>query len=494
MACYTGSGLVGRGVAASLPEVKGVWAKGVTMKLAFLGAASGEVTGSAYHLRTADAEVMVDFGMFQGGRQADVANRAKALRNAPTLAAVLLTHAHLDHCGRLPLLARAGFKGPVFCTDATREITALILRDSAHVQEPDLQRNNRRRERAGEPLLDVLYTAADVDRIMRNFRVVEYGQTVPVAPGMQARFVDAGHLCGSACIEVAVTEGGRTRKLVFSGDLGRRNTPMLRDPVHFAGADAVVLESTYGDREHKPLAETVAEFESIVQHAAARRGKILIPTFAVGRAQLMLYLLAIMFRNRMVEPFPIYIDSPMAIEATRICGRHVDLYDDEFQSLQRQKPLAEDMGTVRPVATAEESRRLNQISGPCLILAGAGMCTAGRILHHLKQNLWRDDTSVIFVGFQGRGTLGRMLIEGAKSVKILGERVAVKARIHTLGGFSAHAGQSELLEWFGSMAASRPRVIVTHGEENARETLDGLIRERFGLASEIPMVGDVLEL
>ena len=260
MACYTGSGLVGRGVAASLPEVKGVWAKGVTMKLAFLGAASGEVTGSAYHLRTADAEVMVDFGMFQGGRQADVANRAKALRNAPTLAAVLLTHAHLDHCGRLPLLARAGFKGPVFCTDATREITALILRDSAHVQEQDLQRTNRRRERAGEPLLDVLYTAADVDRIMRNFRVVEYGQTVPVAPGMQARFVDAGHLCGSACIEVAVTEGGRTRKLVFSGDLGRRNTPMLRDPVHFAGADAVVLESTYGDREHKPLAETVAEF------------------------------------------------------------------------------------------------------------------------------------------------------------------------------------------------------------------------------------------
>lgn len=464
------------------------------MKLTFLGAASGEVTGSAYHLRTAAAEVMVDFGMFQGGRQADVANRTKALRDAPGLAAVLLTHAHLDHCGRLPLLARAGFRGPVFCTDATREISGLILRDSAHVQEQDLVRTNRRRERAGEVPLEVLYTAADVDRILRNFRAIDYGQVVPVAPGIQARFVDAGHLCGSASIELTVNEGGRTRRIIFSGDLGRANTPMLRDPVHFSGADVVVTESTYGDREHKPLADTVAEFESIVQQAIARRSKILIPTFAVGRAQLMLYLLAIMFRNHLVEPFPIYIDSPMAIEATAICARHVDLYDDDFQALQRQKPLAEDMRTVRSVATTDESRRLNDISGPCVILAGSGMCTAGRILHHLKQNLWRDGASVIFVGFQGRGTLGRMLVEGAKTVNILGEKIAVKARIHTLGGFSAHAGQSELLGWLGSMADSRPRVIVTHGEEAARETLAGRIRERFGLASERPQVGDVLEL
>ena len=464
------------------------------MKLTFLGAASGEVTGSAYHLRTAAADVMVDFGLFQGGRHAEVANRTKALRDAPGLAAVLLTHAHLDHCGRLPLLARAGFKGPVFCTDATREISGLILRDSAHVQEQDLVRINRRRERAGEASLEVLYTAADVDRILRNFRAIEYGQVVPVAPGMQARFVDAGHLCGSASIELTVNEEGRTRRIIFSGDLGRANTPMLRDPVHFSGADVVVTESTYGDREHKPLADTVAEFESIVQQAIARRSKILIPTFAVGRAQLMLYLLAIMFRNHMVEPFPIYIDSPMAIEATAICARHVDLYDDDFQALQRQKPLAEDMRTVRSVATTDDSRRLNDISGPCVILAGSGMCTAGRILHHLKQNLWREGTSVVFVGFQGRGTLGRMLVEGAKTVNILGEKIAVKARIHTLGGFSAHAGQSELLGWLGSMADSRPRVIVTHGEESARETLAGRIRERFGLASERPQVGDVLEL
>jgi metallo-beta-lactamase family protein len=339
-----------------------------------------------------------------------------------------------------------------------------------------------------------LYLAADVERIMAQFRPIDYGRTVAVAPGVQARFVDAGHLCGSACIQVAVNEGGATRTVVFSGDVGRRNTPMLRDPEAFPSADVVVMESTYGDREHKPLEATAAEFEAIMREAVARRSKVLVPTFAVGRAQLILYLLAIMFRHRVVPPFPVYIDSPMAVEATRICERHVDLFDEEFQALQRQRPLREDLATVRAVATPDESKRLNDCSGPCLILAGSGMCTAGRILHHLKQNLWRDGASVIFVGFQGQGTLGRQLVDGARYVKLFGERVAVRARIHTLGGFSAHAGQAELLDWFGQMAPSRPRVIVTHGEEAARNALAAKLRERFGLASEIPSVGDELQL
>lgn len=464
------------------------------MKLAFLGATSGEVTGSAYHLTTDNAQVMVDFGLFQGGKRADAANRSQALRRAADLDAVLLTHAHLDHTGRLPLLARSGFRGPVFCTDATRETAGLILRDSAHVQAQDLERANRKRERAGLAPLAPLYVAADVERIMGHFRPVEYGQTVTVAPGIQARFVDAGHLCGSACIRLQVTEGRARRAIVFSGDLGRKGTPMLRDPEGFSSADVVVMESTYGDREHKSLAATAGEFEAIVREAVARSSKILVPTFAVGRAQLILYLLALMFRNRVVQPFPIYIDSPMAIEATRICERHVDLYDEDFQALQREKPLREDLATVKAIATGDESRRLNQVSGPCLILAGSGMCTAGRILHHLKQNLWREGTSVIFVGFQGQGTLGRQLIEGARYVKLFGETVAVRARIHTLGGFSAHAGQSELLEWFSQVAPSRPRLILTHGEERARTALAACIRERFGLASEAPGAGDVLTL
>ncbi|NLF18523.1 MAG: MBL fold metallo-hydrolase, partial [Lentisphaerae bacterium] len=459
------------------------------MKIGFLGATSGEVTGSAYHVCTDRAEVMIDFGLFQGGRRADAANRVKALRRAADLDAVLLTHGHLDHCGRLPLLAKAGYRGPVLCTEATREIAALILRDSAHVQEQDLNRTNRRRERAGQEPLEPLYTAADVEAILTQFRAVPYGERLTVAPGIEARFVDAGHLIGSASIELLVHESGRRRQVVFSGDLGRSNAPLMRDPEVFRKADVVVMESTYGDREHKPLDGTVAEFEAIVADAVARHSKILVPTFAVGRAQLMLYLLALMFRNRVVPTFPVFIDSPMAIEATRICERHLDLYDEEFQALQRQKPLAEDMRSVQATATPEQSKRLNDLDGPCLILAGSGMCTAGRILHHLKQNLWREGTSVIFVGFQGQGTLGRQLVEGAKTVKIFGEKIAVRARIYTLGGFSAHAGQSELLDWLGTMAASRPKLVITHGEEKARTALAAKAKERFGLESIIPEAG-----
>lgn len=464
------------------------------MKIGFLGAASGEVTGSAYHLQTRDAEVMVDFGLFQGGRRADAANRTKALRRAGDLDAVLLTHGHLDHCGRLPLLAKAGYRGPVFCTETTREIAALILRDSAHVQEQDLKRTNRRRERAGQEPLEPLYTAADVEAILTQFRGVPYGERLTVAPGIEARFVDAGHLIGSASIELSVQEGGRRRQVVFSGDLGRSDAPLMREPEVFSKADIVIMESTYGDREHKPLDGTVAEFESIVAEAVSRRSKILVPTFAVGRAQLMLYLLALMFRNRVVPTFPVFIDSPMAIEATRICERHLDLYDEEFQALQRQKPLAEDMRSVKATATPDQSRQLNDLNGPCLILAGSGMCTAGRILHHLKQNLWREGTSVIFVGFQGQGTLGRQLVEGAKTVKIFGERIAVRARIYTLGGFSAHAGQSELLAWLGHVAPSRPTLIITHGEDKARTALAAKAQERFGLKGLIPEVGQILDL
>ncbi len=464
------------------------------MNLTCLGAASGEVTGSSYLLTTPQARVMVDFGLFQGGVLADNANRTKALRNAAELDAVLVTHAHLDHTGRLPLLAKAGFQGPVFSTDATREITGLILRDSAHLQAQDLERTNRKRQRAGKPPLEPLYDTADVDRIMNCFRPVEYGQDVTVAPGIEARFVDAGHLCGSACIRLRVRHGQGQKTIVFSGDVGRKETPLLRDPEGFAAADVVVMESTYGDRNHKPLADTAAEFESIVQEAVARRAKILVPTFAVGRAQLILYLLAIMFRRRVVPSFPIYVDSPMAVEATRICERHVDLYDEDFHAMQREKPIREDLATVRAVPTAEDSKRLNDLEGPCLILAGSGMCTGGRIVHHLKQNLWREGTSVIFVGFQVPGTLGRQLVDGAKSVFIFGERIVVRARIHTLGGFSAHAGQSELLEWFAQMAPSRPRVILTHGENRAREALAGALRERFRLGSEAPPAGQALTL
>jgi len=464
-----------------------------SVRITFHGAA-GTVTGSAYLLETPQARVLVDFGMFHAVEHKDTLNCVPENLDPRRLDAVLVTHAHLDHVGRLPLLAKAGYTGPIFCTPVTIELAGLILRDSAKVQAQDIERANRKRQRADELPLEPLYSAQDVENVMPHFRPAPYDEPVPVAPGVRARFVEAGHLLGSASIQLNVANGNGTRCIVFSGDLGPRGAPILKDAAGFQRADTVVLESTYGGRNHKPLADTVAEFENIVAEAVARKGKMFVPTFAVGRAQLLLYLLALMFRHKTVPKFPIYVDSPMAIEATNIYFKHVELFDDDFQAIQRQRPLAEDMDTVKPTATAEESMALNDCSGPCLIMAGSGMCTAGRILHHLKQNLWRAETSVLIVGFQAEGTLGRQLVERAKQVSIFGEKIAVKARIHTLGGFSAHAGQSDLLEWFDHLAPCQPELILTHGEPKARDTLAALIKERHGLEARKPLLGDTLEL
>jgi len=462
------------------------------MKLTFHGAA-GEVTGSACLLETSEARVLVDFGLFQGVENKHERNELCPGVSPASLNAVLVTHAHLDHTGRLPLLGRHGYRGPIYCTPATAELTGIILRDSAKVQAQDLERLNRKRERAGEEPAQPLYTLEDVERTLSLLREVPYDAPVGVAPGMTARFVEAGHLLGSASIQICVEHNAGAHCVAFSGDLGPRGAPILKDAVGFERTDVAVMESTYGDRDHKPLAETVAEFEGIVREAVARKGRILVPSFAVGRTQLLLYLLALMFRQGTVPRFPIFVDSPMAVEASRVYLRHLELYDDEFQQLQRERPLIEDLASVKATATAEESKALNDQPGPCLIMAGAGMCTAGRILHHLKQGLWRPETSVIIVGYQGEGSLGRQLVEGAKQVSIFGEKIAVRARVHTLGGFSAHAGQSDLLRWVDQMAHCRPRLLLNHGEPKAREALARLIEQRHGLKAAKPMQGQTFE-
>ncbi|MFM7102330.1 MAG: MBL fold metallo-hydrolase RNA specificity domain-containing protein [Verrucomicrobiota bacterium] len=463
------------------------------MHLTFLGAA-GCVTGSAYLLETDRARVLVDFGLFQGFSGSAELNVVPPGLRAEGLDAVLLTHAHLDHTGRLPLLSRAGYRGRVHCTAATIDLTALILRDSAKVQAQDLVRNNRRRERAGKPPLVAPYDAADVEAVLTRLRAVPYDDPVEVAPGVRACFAEAGHMLGSASIKLFIEEGGRRRTIAFSGDLGPRGAPMLKDPEGFSHADVVVLESTYGDRDHRPLEATVAEFEGIVKQAVARGGKILVPTFAVGRTQLIIYLLATMFRRGVLPKFPLYLDSPMGIEATRILRRHEDLYDEDFQALNRERPLEADLDTLRATATPEESRALNDVAGPCLIMAGSGMCNAGRILHHLKQNLWRPEASVLFVGYQGQGTLGRLLVDGRKFVRIFGDIVAVRAGIHTLNGFSAHAGQSDLLRWLEPLTAARPRVFLTHGESRGRDGLTREIRHRHQLEPIQPEAGQRYEI
>jgi metallo-beta-lactamase family protein len=463
------------------------------MKIYFHGA-TGDVTGSAYHVKTKHASVLVDCGLFQGGKEARAKNRYRSRLEGGKLDAVVLSHAHLDHVGRLPLLTKHGYEGPIYATRATLDVATLILRDAFYLQKADLERENRKRTRSGLAPLEPLYEEQDVRRLRPLTKSIAYEQRLEVAPGVQVRLVDAGHVIGSASVELTVEENGQKKVLVFSGDLGPRGAPLLRDPVPFKSADVVIMESTYGDRNHRSLHETAIEARKIVAKAIEARAKIFVPVFAVGRTQLMLYLLAAAFRNRTLPRFPVYLDSPLAIEATKVYGRHNELFDQEARAMVKSGELRRTLESVRFCPSATESRLLNNMKGPCMIMAGSGMCTGGRILHHLRHNLYRPEMAVLIVGFQSPGTPGRQLVDGAKSVSILGERVVVRASIHTMGGLSAHADQKGLLEWFGSLAPSRPRLILTHGENRARTALSGLIRSRHGFRPECPNMGDVIEV
>ena len=463
------------------------------MKVTLYGAA-GSVTGSAYFVKSKYACVLVDLGIFQGEKTLESMNHSLPPIDISTLNAVIITHAHLDHTGRLPLLAKNGYKGPVYATAATISIISVILNDSAHIQANDLDRTNRKRLKRGEKPLDPDYTASDVADVIKLLIPIPYNESFEIAPSVFARVREAGHLLGSVSIELTVSEDNKSKIILFSGDLGRQNSAILNDPHPFHHADLVFMESTYGDRDHKPLSETLKEAQDIFLRAIEMKGKILIPSFAVGRAQQLLYYIARAVHRGNLPEIPVYLDSPMAIEATSIYVSHPELFDDETEEMFRLGVIKGDFSRMKISVTSDESRALNNVAGPCAIMAGGGMCNAGRILHHLRNNLKLPETTVMIIGYQGAGTLGRKLIDGEKKVRIFGEEIEVNARIATLGGLSAHAGQADLIQWFDSVASSRPELVLSHGEQKGRMRLSEKISEKYGITAILPEYGDSITL
>jgi metallo-beta-lactamase family protein len=463
------------------------------MRVRVLGAA-GEVTGSCYLVETSKARVLVEFGLHQGGAHTEAKNRRMPPIDPGTLDAVVLTHAHLDHSGRLPLLPKHGFDAPIFTSKASIELCGILLRDSAHIMESSAARANKYRARRGRGPSIPLYTAADVERLLPMFREVPFDDFVEVAPGVRAKWIDAGHILGAASVMLEIEDKGARKTVVFSGDIGPKGAPLLRDPVTFDHADVVFLESTYGDRDHRPMDDSIDELARIMNEARTPKGKVLIPSFAVGRTQQLIYFIAGMRREGVVEDPKVYVDSPMATSATDLYRRHRELFDDDCWELINGGSPCLSFPGLRFTKSPQESMALNPMGNGVTIISAAGMCTGGRILHHLRHGLSRPETHVVFVGYQGDGTLGRRLVDGAKSVRIWGDTYRVNAHIHTIGGFSAHAGQTELVEWLGTMRDSGPRVYLTHGEDRQRKALSEKIDEKLMLKAEMPAWGDVVEV
>lgn len=465
------------------------------MRIRLFGAA-GEVTGSCYLLETDRARICIEFGLHQGGAKAEHRNRRMPSLRARELDAVILTHAHLDHSGRLPLLAREQYTGPIYATPATIDLCDILLKDAAAVQAQDAERFSRHRLRRGGRVARPLYTSLEVGQILPHLAPLPYDDAREVAPGITARFVDAGHILGSASLELTVTESGgaEPKVVVFSGDIGPKGAPLLRDPVPFAHADAVFLESTYGDRDHRPQDQTVAELLDVLRQARAGGGKVLIPAFAVGRTQQLIWYIGEALRGGKLGDAKVILDSPMAISTTELYRRHRDLFDDESWQVISAGDTPLSFPGLQVSRTHEDSMAINRIDGGVVVISASGMMNGGRILHHLKHNLWREQTHLVVAGFQAEGTLGRRIVDGAQMVQVMGEPIRVKAKLHTLGGFSAHAGQTELVEWLGAMAPSKPRVYLTHGENKPRRALAERIQKEFGLEAQIPEYGDIIEL
>jgi len=465
------------------------------IRLTFMGAARG-VTGSRYLIEVNNTTILVDCGLYQE-REFQSRNWERFRCNPKKLQAVFLTHAHLDHSGLLPKLVQEGFRGRVYCTPATADITKIMLVDAGHLQEEDAAYKKKRHLREGRkgPYPEVaLYTAADAEKTFPLFSPVEYNQTIDIGHGIEATFFDAGHVLGSAMIKLRISQNEEKRSIVFSGDIGRWNHPILNDPSVFRYTDYVVMESTYGDRLHESTKEIGEELTEIVTSAFAAGGNIVVPSFALQRAQEILYYLNILNMEKRIPPLDVYLDSPMAIKITDVYKRYAKLMDQDMKDLLKNHNSPFNFPGLKMVETVEESKALNSIKGTVMIIAGAGMCTGGRIKHHLAQNISRPESTVMFVGYQAVGTLGRQILDGAKNVRIHGQPYPVRARITQIQGFSAHADRDDLMKWLSKLAVTPKHIFITHGEKESAEHFSRFLHEQTGYNTSVPDYGAVVNL
>jgi metallo-beta-lactamase family protein len=410
------------------------------------------------------------------------------------ISAVVLSHGHIDHSGRIPLLIKQGYQGPIYAQNATMELCDILLQDSAFLQEKDAQYENKWRKRKGKPFIDPLYTVTDARDALNNIVGLKYKEKQEILPGISIRFQDAGHILGSSCVEVWLSENGKQRKIVFSGDLGQYDTPILNDPVVIEEADHLIIESTYGNRRHRDRQTTIDEIGEIIREAAHQKGNLLIPAFAIGRSQEILYYLGKHYDEWEMERWQVFLDSPMAIRASKVYWEYPHLYDEEATKLRRKIHEMPHLRNLKLTASPQESMGINRIKSGAIIISASGMCTGGRIVHHLKHNISRAGAHIMIVGYQANGTLGRALVDGKSSVKIDGDEYRVKAKVHTVGGLSAHADMDDLIRWLGGFRKSSPHVHVVHGESESKRDLRDLIESQMGLKASVPGMGDVLTL
>ena len=465
------------------------------MRLTFIGA-DHEVTGSMHVIESGGKNILVDCGMEQG---VNVYENMPLPMGYDQIHYVFLTHAHIDHCGMLPLIYAKGFRGQVFATRATCDLCEIMLKDCAHIQEQEAEWKNRKAMRAGKPSEPPLYTMADAEGVLALFVPCNYAEQIHITEGIDIRFTDVGHLLGSASIEVWLEENGEERKVVFSGDLGNKNKPLIRSPQYTHQADYIVMESTYGNRFHKGInADHVDAFARVIRETLEKGGNVVIPAFAVGRTQEVLNYIRIIKEEGLVpgfEDFPVYLDSPMAVEATEVFrDNQMDCYNDEIQEMVRQGKNPCAFPGLHLSVTSQESMKINTDETPKVIISASGMCDAGRVRHHLKHNLWRPECTILFAGYQAVGTLGRSLVDGRTEVKLFGESIEVLARIEKIEGLSGHADQNGLLEWIGNFMNHPEHVFVVHGDDEVTTEFADVIKERYGFNADAPFSGTVFDL